>query len=142
VLSTSFQFALALRLSNLVDPTKVLSFLQLPPSAAFDPSLAFLAAGALPLALVLYRRTLGRVRPRLGENWGVPGDAKIDMWLLLGSALFGVGWGIEGICPGPGLVNLGRAIAGGEGIPMLVTWIGGVVAGGLVAPRPYSTSNQ
>jgi uncharacterized protein len=133
VLSTSFQFALALRLSNLVDPAKVLSFLQLPPSPSFDPSLAFLAAAALPLALVLYRRTLGKERPRLGGSWQVPSNAKIDMWLILGSALFGVGWGMEGICPGPGLVNLGRALAAREGITTLATWLGCVVAGGLVS---------
>lgn len=85
---SSFAFAFALRLSNLSDPRRVLAFLLTPAHTAFDPSLVYLAFGAIPLASVLYR--VGTVR--------VQRKGKVDARLLAGAALFGVGWGIEGIC--------------------------------------------
>jgi hypothetical protein len=85
---SSFAFALALRLSNLSDPRRVLAFLLTPAHTAFDPSLVYLAIGAIPLASVLYR--VGTVR--------VQNKGKVDTRLLAGAAMFGVGWGIEGIC--------------------------------------------
>ncbi|KAG6832326.1 hypothetical protein H0H87_001967 [Tephrocybe sp. NHM501043] len=113
-LTTGFQFALALRFSNLSEPTRVLSFLGLPLSPSFDPSLAFLAAGALPTSVILYRYFF-------------------DKKLIVGAALFGIGWGLAGICPGPGLVNLGRALSTGSGIAPVSTWLVGVTLGGLLA---------
>jgi uncharacterized protein len=85
---SAFAFALSLRLSNLTDPRRVLAFLLTPAHTAFDPSLIYLAIGAIPLASVLYR--IGSVR--------VERKGKIDPPLLAGAALFGVGWGIAGIC--------------------------------------------
>jgi len=85
---SAFAFAMSLRLSNLSDPRRVLAFLLTPAHTAFDPSLVYLAVGAIPLASVLYR--FGRVR--------VQSKGKVDARLLTGAALFGVGWGIEGIC--------------------------------------------
>lgn len=94
---SSFAFALALRLSNLSDPRRVIAFLLTPAHAAFDPSLVYLGIGAIPLASVLYR--VGSVRmQRRGE---------VDARLLVGAAMFGVGWGIEGICrksPSPNIL--------------------------------------
>ncbi|THU85459.1 hypothetical protein K435DRAFT_843257 [Dendrothele bispora CBS 962.96] len=143
---TSFEFALALRLSDLSNPLKVLSFLILPfppihAQQAFDPSLAFLAASALPLSLVFYQFgvkpkyysnskkeedgkhgsrvlehpttiTTTSPHPVLGGTWSIPrpmDQGKVDTRLVLGSAVFGVGWGLAGVCPGPVLVNLGRS---------------------------------
>jgi hypothetical protein len=85
---SAFAFALALRLSNLSDPRRVLAFMLTPAHAAFDPSLAYLGIGAIPLASVLYR--VGSVR--------VQKKGKVDARLLAGAAMFGVGWGIDGIC--------------------------------------------
>jgi len=103
--------------SDLSNPLKVLSFLVLPlplssPHRGFDPSLAFLAASALPLSLAFYQfgvkplyakaedGTLVEPRPRLGGKWSIPrpDQGKIDARLILGSALFGVGWGLAGVC--------------------------------------------
>ena len=92
------QFALALQLSGLTDPIRVISFLLLPLHKAFDPSLAFLAAGALPLAIGLYRYGRGNEVPALGGKWGIPKGGPIDLKLLAGAAIFGVGWGMAGIC--------------------------------------------
>lgn len=85
---SAFGFAFALRLSNLSDPRRVLGFLLTPAHTAFDSSLAYLAVGAIPFATLFYR--IGAVR--------VPKKGKVDVRLLTGAALFGVGWGIEGIC--------------------------------------------
>lgn len=97
-LSTGFEFALALRLSNLSEANRVLGFLLLPLSDAFDPSLAFLSVGALPLSIILYRYYRGPEKPRLGGPWAIPQSGYVDGKLLGGAALFGVGWGMAGIC--------------------------------------------
>lgn len=73
------------------------SFLLLPFHRAFDPSLAFVAAGALPIGLFLYHFARGDERARLGGTTTVKTD-KIDARLLVGSAIFGLGWGMAGIC--------------------------------------------
>jgi uncharacterized protein len=85
---SAFAFALSLRLSNLSDPRRVLAFLLTPAHTAFDPSLVYLAVSAIPLRSVLYR--VGKVR--------VERKGKVNARLLAGAALFGIGWGIEGIC--------------------------------------------
>jgi uncharacterized membrane protein YedE/YeeE len=78
-----------LRLSNLTNARRVLGFLLTPAHSAFDPSLAYLAVGAVPLTSLLYH--IGTVHVQLKKG-------KVDGRLLVGAALFGVGWGIEGIC--------------------------------------------
>ena len=85
---SAFAFSLGLRLSNLTDARRVLGFMLTPAHRAFDPSLVYLAVGAVPLASVLYR--MGSVR--------VQRKGSVDALLLAGAALFGIGWGIEGIC--------------------------------------------
>ncbi|KAI4526748.1 hypothetical protein K525DRAFT_188390, partial [Schizophyllum commune Loenen D] len=152
--TTAVDFALALRLSNLVDPQKVLSFLVLPrvvrnivdaplraiglvsasATRPFDPSLAFLAAGALPLGMALYRFFRGPEVPRLGGQWSIPKGGKVDARLIVGAAIFGVGWGMVGICPGPALVNLGRALSSRSDLSPLLVWLSTFIIGGLIAP--------
>ncbi|ESK94570.1 family integral membrane protein [Moniliophthora roreri MCA 2997] len=130
--ATGVEFALALRLSELSDPTKVISFLLLPIHPAFDPSLMFLALGALPASFCLYHFCRGPEKPRLGGTWSISKGGLVDTKLVVGAAFFGVGWGISGICPGPALVNLGQALASGERIPVNVTWLAAFIAGGFV----------
>ncbi|KAF8163489.1 hypothetical protein B0H34DRAFT_795197 [Crassisporium funariophilum] len=133
-LSTGVQFALALRLSNLSEASRVLSFLVLPFHRAFDPSLAFVAGGALSLGILLYNYARGSEHARLGGKWSIPKGGDVDAKLLLGSAIFGLGWGMAGICPGPGLVNLGRALgAGGRELIPYAGWLGSMALGGLLA---------
>jgi uncharacterized protein len=98
VFASTFSFAIALTYSNLTQPSKVTSFLALPTHIAFDPSLVYLAIGALPTLALLYRYGRGSCKPRLGGKWDVPTSGRIDLPLLLGAAIFGVGWGIAGIC--------------------------------------------
>jgi uncharacterized membrane protein YedE/YeeE len=146
-LSTSFEFALALRLSNLTEPIRVVAFLLLPGHKAFDPSLAFLAFGALPVAILLHQFARGSEQPRLGGKWSVPKGGQVDAKLLAGAALFGIGWGLSGICrkfhyfttipsindispAGPGIVNLGQAlVTRSDPLPM-IGWLVAAVVGG------------
>ncbi|KAJ7285984.1 hypothetical protein C8J57DRAFT_654684 [Mycena rebaudengoi] len=129
-LSTSFEFALALRLSNLTEPIRVVAFLLLPGHKAFDPSLAFLAFGALPVAILLHQFARGSEQPRLGGKWSVPKGGQVDAKLLAGAALFGIGWGLSGICPGPGIVNLGQAlVTRSDPLPM-IGWLVAAAVGG------------
>ncbi|RYF30396.1 MAG: YeeE/YedE family protein [Comamonadaceae bacterium] len=102
-------FGLGLILSGMADPAKVLGFLDL--AGAWDPSLAFVMAGAIAVGMVAFRVARPRTVSLLGAEMRLPGARHIDRRLVLGSVLFGVGWGIAGFCPGPGLVALGM----GEG---------------------------
>ncbi|KAJ3922366.1 hypothetical protein F5877DRAFT_34064 [Lentinula edodes] len=131
LLSTAVDFALALRLSNLTDPKKVTAFLLLPFHPAFDPSLAFLAIGAIPIGAALYHFFRGPEKPVLGGPWAIPKSGNVDTKLLLGSVLFGIGWGASGLCPGPVVINLGRALATGSQLTSWLSWSLSFIAGGL-----------
>lgn len=75
------------------------AFLLLNPfSLAFDPSLAFLALGAVPSGIILYHFYRGDEVPMLGGKWSIPKPGKVDTKLLVGAALFGLGWGASGLC--------------------------------------------
>ncbi|KAG2158293.1 uncharacterized protein EDB93DRAFT_658204 [Suillus bovinus] len=128
---TPLAFAFSLRLGNMVDPHRVLAFLALPLSSAFDPTLAFVAGSALPLATLLYRYAHVE-QPKLGGKWNIPTSPKIDLRLILGSVIFGIGWGIAGICPGPALVNFGRSLYAGIGFAEYAAWLLFMGFGGLL----------
>jgi len=97
-------FALGLGISGMTDANKVIGFLNL--AGAWDPSLAFVMVGAIGVHLGLYRLTLRRRRPLFGDTFHIPPRRDINPRLVGGAALFGVGWGLGGFCPGPGLVSL------------------------------------
>ena len=97
-------FGLGLLLSGMADPAKVLNFLDV--AGAWDPSLALVMAGATGTALLGYRLAWRRERPLLAARFELPSARGIDRRLLAGAALFGVGWGIGGLCPGPAWVSL------------------------------------
>ena len=98
-------FGFGLIVSGMSDPAKVLGFLDL--AGAWDPSLALVMAGAVAVGLVAFRLFRDRSRSLLGMPLQMPTARRIDRRLLAGSALFGIGWGLAGICPGPALVLLG-----------------------------------
>ncbi|KXN92235.1 hypothetical protein AN958_08688 [Leucoagaricus sp. SymC.cos] len=132
-LSNSIQFALALQLSGLTNPSRVVRFLLLPFHRAFDPSLAFLVMGTMPLAMALYRYARGNEIPRLGGKWSIPKGGEIDWRLITGAAIFGIGWGLAGVCPGPGLVNFGHALITHDSqISATALWLVALSTGGLV----------
>jgi len=98
-------FGLGLIVSGMANPAKVLGFLDL--AGAWDPSLAFVMAGAIAVAAFAFALAKKRTASFLGAAMKLPGSRDIDRRLVIGSVLFGIGWGVAGFCPGPGLVALG-----------------------------------
>ncbi len=97
-------FGLGLLLSGMGNPAKVQNFLDL--AGHWDPSLALVMGGAVGLALPVFAWARRQRRPLLGGPMQLPMATQIDGRLLAGSALFGIGWGLAGFCPGPALMNL------------------------------------
>ncbi|MCU4674579.1 YeeE/YedE family protein [Catenovulum sp. 2E275] len=103
--SSGLIFGLGLIVSQMANPEKVIHFLDI--SGNWDPSLAFVMAGALCVFIpvwFLYIKKLNK--PLLGETFSLPSNTLVDKNLILGAIFFGIGWGLAGICPGPALVNL------------------------------------
>ena len=98
-------FGLGLILAGMANPAKVLGFLDV--AGTWDPSLAFVMAGAIMIGFVAFLVAKKRTQSFLGLPMQMPTNQLIDKRLVLGSALFGIGWGLVGICPGPGIVLLG-----------------------------------
>ncbi len=95
-------FAIGLGLSGMTQPSKVVAFLDV--TGGWDPSLAFVMVGAIAVHFVFVRRVRRGATPRLASRHTLPVDTAIDQRLLIGAAIFGVGWGIAGFCPGPAVV--------------------------------------
>ncbi len=98
-------FGLGLIVSGMANPAKVLGFLDI--AGTWDPSLAFVMAGAIAVGIVAFGIANKRATSFLGAEMKLPKARHIDYRLIIGSTLFGIGWGIAGFCPGPGLVVLG-----------------------------------
>ncbi len=97
-------FGLGLGLSQMIDRQRVLGFLDV--AGAWDPTLLFVLGGAVGVTVVSFRWVLGRSRPIFTERFLLPMRDAIDLPLVAGAAIFGIGWGISGYCPGPGVVAL------------------------------------
>lgn len=104
-------FGLGLLVAGMANPAKVLAFLDL--AGQWDPSLAFVMAGAIGVGTVAFFFAGRRARSWLGMAMQMPSARHIDRRLVLGSVLFGAGWGLAGICPGPALVLVGAGVAKG-----------------------------
>ncbi len=97
-------FGLGLAISQMINPEKVLAFLDV--AGRWDPTLAFVMFGALVVTFPAFRVVLKRPAPWLAERFSLPTRKDLDVRLVLGAALFGVGWGLVGLCPGPALTAL------------------------------------
>ena len=98
-------FGLGLIVSGMANPAKVLGFLDL--AGAWDPSLAFVMAGAIAVGAVAFALAGKRSTSLIGAEMRLPAARPTDRRLVAGSVVFGIGWGIAGFCPGPALVALG-----------------------------------
>jgi uncharacterized membrane protein YedE/YeeE len=105
-LAAGLLFGTGLALSGMTNPQKVQNFLDF--AGTWDPSLALVMGGAVAVSALGHQLARRRSRPLLAELFPQPPSAGIDRKLLLGSSLFGVGWGLVGLCPGPALANLAR----------------------------------
>ncbi len=117
-------FGIGLTLSQMVNPDKVLNFLDV--AGNWDPSLIFVMLGALAVTLVSFRFILKRQAPLFGQKFYFAVKKEIDQPLIIGAAVFGIGWGIGGYCPGPAVAGLGL------GNPEAVSIVGSIFLGFLV----------
>ena len=101
---SGLMFAAGLAVSGMVRPSKVLSFLDI--MGAWDPSLAFVMMGAIPVYFVGQRLARRRKRPLISHHFYLPPSQVIDRKLIAGAILFGIGWGIGGFCPGPAIASI------------------------------------
>ena len=97
-------FGFGLIVSDMVQPLKVLNFLDL--FGRWDPSLAFVMAAALAVSGAGYALMKRGARPLIAPQWSWPTSSAIDAPLVVGASLFGLGWGLVGLCPGPALADL------------------------------------
>jgi uncharacterized membrane protein YedE/YeeE len=116
-------FGLGLIVSGMANPAKVLGFLDL--AGAWDPSLALVMVGAIGVGVFAFRVAHQRMETMLGVEMKLPKFTHIDKRLVLGSVLFGAGWGIGGFCPGPGIVAMGAGET--KALLFVISMIAGMV---------------
>jgi uncharacterized protein len=128
-------FGLGLVISGMSNPLKVLSFLDLAaiPSGGWDPSLAFVLGGATLVTFIGYRLVLKQERPLFDTAFHLPKKTQIDMPILIGPAIFGIGWGLSGFCPGPAFTALSTASL--SVISFVVAMLVGMIAARWLALR-------
>jgi uncharacterized protein len=128
-------FGVGLVISGMSDPAKVLNFLDV--FGTWDPSLAFVMGGAVIVAFIGYRFVLKRDKPLLADRFHLPTRTDIDSRILIGPAIFGIGWGLGGFCPGPALTALSLGAIGTLAfVPaMLIGMWGARTIGALPQPR-------
>ena len=100
-------FGLGLIISEMINPRRVIGFLDI--TGAWDPTLVFVMGGALIVTAIGFRLVLARPQPVYADEFHVPQTTRIDRPLVLGAALFGAGWGLIGLCPGPAIAALSTA---------------------------------
>ena len=120
-------FGLGLIVSGMANPAKVLAFLDL--AGAWDPSLALVMGGAIAVGFFAFLFAKKRTLSLIGAEMKLPNARGIDRRLVMGSVIFGMGWGLAGFCPGPGLVALGA------GAPKAAAFVGAMLIGMIVFER-------
>jgi uncharacterized membrane protein YedE/YeeE len=114
-------FGIGLILAGMTNPAKVIGFLDI--TGTWDPSLAFVMGGAILVAIVAFRFAKKRTTNFLGGAMRLPTSDMIDKRLVIGSLLFGAGWGLAGFCPGPAITSIGT------GNPKAVIFVIAMIAG-------------
>jgi uncharacterized membrane protein YedE/YeeE len=117
-------FAAGLAISGMTHPSKVLGFLDF--GGDWDPSLAFVMAGAIAVHFVAMRWASGASAPLFADRFQIPPRRDVDASLVAGAAMFGVGWGLAGYCPGPAVTSVGALS------PITLTFVASMLAGMLI----------
>lgn len=117
-------FGFGLTISGMLDPARVLGFLDIA-GGAWDPTLVFVLAGAVGVTAIGYGLVGRRAAPVYGERFELPPTKEIDVRLVGGAAMFGVGWGLVGYCPGPAIASIG--FAGTSAAIFCLAMVGGML---------------
>ena len=131
-------FGLGLTISGMVNPAKVIGFLDV--AGNWDPTLAFVMGGALLVTIPAFRLILKRPRPVLADGFALPKGSALDARLLGGAALFGVGWGLAGFCPGPAVAALSTGLT--PVLAFVTAMIAGMVTYKWIFERPDRASAE
>jgi uncharacterized membrane protein YedE/YeeE len=123
-LAAGLIFGLGLIIAQMINPDKVLAFLDV--AGRWDPSLAFVLLGAAAVSGLGYFLARRRGAPLLAVQFEIPNRRNLDARLFVGAAFFGVGWGLVGLCPGPAIVVL--SLAGLQGASFFVAMLAGMAA--------------
>jgi len=121
-LASGLLFGAGLTISGMTDPQRVRGFLDF--FGDWDPTLAFVMGGAVLVMAVAWRLRTRMSTPVFGEKFALPDRTDIDAPLIIGSTLFGIGWGIAGLCPGPAVASL--ALSPMEALPFVVAMLAGM----------------
>jgi uncharacterized membrane protein YedE/YeeE len=127
-------FAFGLGLGGMTRPSKVIAFLDV--AGAWDPSLAFVMAGAIGVHLVVLRRIRPGQTPLFAARFAVPARGGVDARLVAGAAIFGVGWGLAGYCPGPAVVSVTTHTT--DAVAFFAAMMAGIAAYTLVLERRFA----
>ena len=130
-LSAGLLFGLGLAVSGMMDPQKVLGFLDV--TGEWNPALAFVLGGAVSVSALGYALARRLPRPILAARFRIPDRRDIDLRLVAGAVTFGVGWGLAGFCPGPALASLALLLPGG------FAFVGAMLVGMALA-RPFDVT--
>jgi uncharacterized membrane protein YedE/YeeE len=125
-LAAGLLFGIGLAISGMTQPGKVIGFLDF--TGNWDPSLIFVMGGGTTVYMILYQWIIKHERPLYAPSFQIPNRKDVDRPLVIGAVLFGLGWGLGGFCPGPGLTSL---FSGNLGAVLFVI---GMTGGMLVAP--------
>jgi uncharacterized membrane protein YedE/YeeE len=125
-------FGAGLALSGMLNPAKVAGFLDL--FGVWDPSLAFVMGGGVIANFIGHRIVMRRAAPVFGGGFAIPTRTDIDSRILIGAALFGVGWGLAGLCPGPAIASI--LIAPGEVALFVLMMLAGLAVGRMLTGGP------
>ncbi len=130
-------FGAGLLLSGMTDPAKVVGFLR--PLGGWDPSLAFVLLAATAVTFVGYRVVLRRPKPMLDAQFHLPHKTRIEAPVIVGPAIFGIGWGLVGLCPGPAFTALGTGRL--EALLFIAAMLLGMIAARLLALRSINAAS-
>lgn len=121
-------FGMGLVVAGMSDPAKVLNFLDLAaiPAGDWDPSLALVLVSAIAVTFVGFKLVLKRQQPILGDRFHIPTASDIDGKIIAGPAIFGIGWGLAGFCPGPAFTALGTGKL--SAVLFVLAMLGGMIA--------------
>ena len=131
-------FGAGLTIGGMTDPRRVRGSLDL--FGQWDPTLAFVMAGAVLVMAIAWRVRQGLARPLLAERFSLPDRSDLDLRLLTGAALFGIGWGLAGLCPGPALASL--ALAPADVAPFLAAMLAGMALYRLLPAGPVTPAGR